>query len=270
MESFFRYISYADYYENGLRLYNAGYLSWKMQKNIHKVEIELRDLREAEGSFSIMEEDSKMMVTSINLVRGRGYAAIRIPGEKRGEKDFIPLGDKVLELAALKAFRIDFGNNRILRIPLDLPCEKNTDSLQAASTPQEDQQKKSSELSEEISKPLKEGKWQQLCSRYQMVHPFGNGKTFLSIHPEDFIILQEPYQKLIHNSFLLHGYYNYKHMILGKLDYGEEKPYYVGVPGVFYEKEKQAAGLFGFVGFEGVELPVRNGSYGYYMIEVKL
>ena len=51
---------------------------------------------------------------------------------------------------------------------------------------------------------------------------------------------------------------------------GKEAPYYIGVPGVFYEKERQAAGLFGFAGFEGVELPVKNGSYGYYMIEVKL
>jgi hypothetical protein len=129
--------------------------------------------------------------------------------------------------------------------------------------PKEDQK-------EEIPTPFKEEKWQQLCGHYPQVQPFNSGKRFLSIRPEDFIILQEQYQKLVQNSFLLHGYYNYGHMILGKLEEGKEAPYYIGVPGVFYEKERQAAGLFGFAGFEGVELPVKNGSYGYYMIEVKL
>lgn len=126
------------------------------------------------------------------------------------------------------------------------------------------------EAEEKIYPPLEEDKWQQLCKSYPQVHPFPGGKTFLSIKPEDFVLLQESYQKLVHNSFLLHGYYNYRHMILGKLEEGEEQPYYIGVPGVFYEKEKQAAGLFGFAGFEGTEYPVRNGSQGYYMIEVKL
>ena len=121
-----------------------------------------------------------------------------------------------------------------------------------------------------VHPPLEEDKWEQLCRHYPQVHPFPGGKTFVTIKPEDFIILQEKYQRLVHNSFLLHGYYNYQHMILGKLEDGEEAPYYIGVPGVFYEKEKQAAGLFGFAGFEGTEFPVRNGSFGYYMIEVKL
>lgn len=121
-----------------------------------------------------------------------------------------------------------------------------------------------------VHPPLKEDKWEQLCRHFPQVHPFPGGKTFVTIKPEDFIILQEKYQRLVNNSFLLHGYYNYQHMILGKLEDGEAAPYYVGVPGVFYEKEKQAAGLFGFAGFEGTEFPVRNGSFGYYMIEVKL
>ncbi|MBQ9989346.1 MAG: hypothetical protein IJP31_00140 [Lachnospiraceae bacterium] len=126
------------------------------------------------------------------------------------------------------------------------------------------------ETTEKVHLPLEEDKWQQLCRSYPQVHPFPGGRTFLSIRPEDFVLLQENYQKLVHNSFLLHGYYNYRHMILGKLEEGEEQPYYIGVPGLFYEKEKQAAGLFGFAGFEGTEYPVRNGSQGYYMIEVKI
>ena len=122
----------------------------------------------------------------------------------------------------------------------------------------------------EIIEPIYEDKWQQLCKEYPNVHPFPNNEIFLSIKPEDFIILQQGYQKLVHNSFLLHGFYNYGHMILGKLSKEGEAPVYIGVPGVYYEREKQAAQMFGFVGFESTEQPVQTGSYGYYMIEVEI
>jgi hypothetical protein len=118
--------------------------------------------------------------------------------------------------------------------------------------------------------PLSEDKWQQLCRQYPVVHPFPGGGEFLSIQPKDFVILRQGYQKLVHNSFLLHGYYNYRCMILGKLGEGEKAPYYLGVPGVYYERERQAAQMFGFAGFESTENPVQNGSYGYYMIEVEI
>lgn len=120
-----------------------------------------------------------------------------------------------------------------------------------------------------IEKPLPEDKWNQLCLKYNLVHPFPQEEGFLTITLKDFIILQEGYQKLVHNSFLLHGYYNYGHIILGKLKEEKDK-YYIGVPGVYYEQEKKAARMFGFVGFEGVDKIVEKGSYGYYMIEVKL
>ena len=76
--------------------------------------------------------------------------------------------------------------------------------------------------------------------------------------------------RLANNSFLLHGFYNYGHMILGKLSEDEKTPIYIGVPGVYYEQEKRAAQMFGFVGFESTEHPVQAGSYGYYMIEVEI
>lgn len=121
-----------------------------------------------------------------------------------------------------------------------------------------------------IIEPVHDDKWQQLCKKYQKVHPFSSNKVFLSIKPEDFIILQQEYQKLVNNSFLLHGFYNYGHMILGKLSEEEKAPVYIGVPGVYYEREKQAARMFGFSGFESTEHPVQAGSYGYYMIEVEI
>ena len=55
--------------------------------------------------------------------------------------------------------------------------------------------------------------------------------------------------QLANNSFLLHGYYNYHHLAF--LQEGENL--YLGVPGVYSEKERRAAQAFGFPGFVNYE-----------------
>lgn len=113
-------------------------------------------------------------------------------------------------------------------------------------------------------------KWEQLNRIYPKIQPFGDVREYLSIAPCDFVILSERYQEMVQNSFLLHGYYNYGHLILTKIKEGIDDNYYLGVPGVYYEREKQAALLFGFEGFEGDGDAVQDGSFGYYMKRVEI
>lgn len=51
--------------------------------------------------------------------------------------------------------------------------------------------------------------------------------------------------RLANNNFLLHGYYNYHHLVL--MERGEQLM--LGVPGIYHEKEAAAAGAFGFSEF---------------------
>ena len=123
-----------------------------------------------------------------------------------------------------------------------------------------------------LLKPILGNKWGQLQSAYKSVHPFGDERIYLSIEPKDFIVLQAPYQRLVNNSFLLHGYYNYRHLILGpdeEIGTGEEICFYLGVPGTYFEREKMVAVMFGFEGFECAG-PVEVGKFGYYMRRVEL
>lgn len=121
-----------------------------------------------------------------------------------------------------------------------------------------------------ISNRLQENKWKQLTSIYPHIRPFRDERDYLSIGPGDFVILTEKYYSMANNSFLLHGYYNYKHLILSRLEKRGNIAYYVGVPGNFYEKEKQVALLFGFESFECAKEPALTGDYGYYMMKVEL
>ena len=54
-------------------------------------------------------------------------------------------------------------------------------------------------------------------------------------------------------------------MILGK-----EQDYYLGVPGVFYEREKMVELMFGFEAFECTGGNARAGEFGYYLKKVEL
>lgn len=57
--------------------------------------------------------------------------------------------------------------------------------------------------------------------------------------------------RLANNNFLLHGYYNYRHLIL--IDDGQILK--LGIPGIYHEKEARAAETFGFPEFiEGNEI----------------
>lgn len=116
---------------------------------------------------------------------------------------------------------------------------------------------------------LKEDKWEQILASYDRIHPYGDSRVYVKIAPKDFIILSSNCQHLVNNSFLLHGFYNYRYVILGR---GEKslRDYFLGVPGVFYEREKMVALMFGFEAFECEGGDPKPGDFGYYLRKVEL
>ena len=112
-------------------------------------------------------------------------------------------------------------------------------------------------------------KWEQLSSGRKRVNLMGKESDYIQITPKDMIALSGPYHSLVNNAFLLHGYYNYNHLILGPAK-GHKSTYFIGVPGNFYKQEVNAARMFGFEYFENGGDKVEVGDFGYYMKKVKL
>ncbi len=80
--------------------------------------------------------------------------------------------------------------------------------------------------------------------------------------------------RLANNSFLLHGFHNYHHLIF--MEDGEG--FWLGVPGIFHEREARAAKSFGFPRFvrvedDGLELDENeksmNDDFGYWCRRVR-
>lgn len=114
---------------------------------------------------------------------------------------------------------------------------------------------------------IKEDKWEQLLHTYEVIHPYGDERAYVRLEPKDFVIMQAKYQHLVNNSFLLHGFYNYRYLILGK---EKEDLFYLGVPGVYYDREKMVALMFGFEAFECEGGKAHPGGFGYYLRRVEL
>lgn len=293
MESFFRYISYVDYYKKGEKIKNVGFLRWKLHNSEHQIELQLKDVNCPQGKYEIKEKNTGNIIGEIIIDQGIGNFSKKFLSMSASDEMYIETFSGRLYLGDVEGFSVLLNSDEYLSVQVRF--EQGKRDAKAASenvliegieekyaepvSVKEIEYEKISNSKEkeqvihkkiEIIEPIHEDKWQQLCKEFPNVHPFPNRKIFLSIKPEDFIILQQEYQKLVHNSFLLHGFYNYGHIILGRLTEEEETPIYIGVPGVYYEQEKRAAQMFGFVGFESIEHPVQAGSYGYYMIEVEI
>ncbi|WP_270395426.1 DUF6128 domain-containing protein [Mediterraneibacter massiliensis] len=65
------------------------------------------------------------------------------------------------------------------------------------------------------------------------------------IQRSELCLLPKKFWFLANNSFLLHGYHNYNHLLLVE----EDGHYWLGVPGIYDTHEARAASLFGFPQF---------------------
>ncbi len=117
---------------------------------------------------------------------------------------------------------------------------------------------------------MKAEKWKQLWEMFPHIQPFADDREYMKLCLEDMLVLSEKYYRLVENSFLLHGYYNYGHVVLAKIYLRGQEKIGLGVPGNYYEKEAQVAVLFGFESFEPKTEPAREGDFGYYFISVDI
>lgn len=127
----------------------------------------------------------------------------------------------------------------------------------------------SKQVEQAVKVEVYENKWQQLMRGYPQVHICEGAQSIL-IKPKDIMVLREEYHGLSSNSFLLHAYYNYRQLLLFR--YKESDEYYLGVPGIYYERELRLAMMFGFEGFEAGgeegEGCDNRGRFGYFMKRV--
>lgn len=116
--------------------------------------------------------------------------------------------------------------------------------------------------------------WQELRKSYPKIQPFDyeGGSEILTIRPQDIGRLPRETWVYGNNSFLLHGYYNFRYLILVRLEnMGGTARYLLGIPGHYYSNEKYMATMFGFPNFVlSKKQPPNDGRFGYWYTELKM
>ena len=114
--------------------------------------------------------------------------------------------------------------------------------------------------------------WDRLRVTYPKVTAFecADGCEILVIKPQDIGLLPRENWVYGNNSFLLHGYYNYRYLILARLGKsGERGRYILGVPGHYGNNEKYMAAMFGFERFvRSTRQPPRDSRFGYWYTDL--
>ncbi len=270
-------IIYMNLYKDGNRLGNAGFL--KVEK------------RGKEGNLSLTVKNAPRSISGKFPVRyysGTDWKevdgiAVREGGGQWERKEEDSLEQVRLQILLPSGYLIEGTskaaeeqeeprrqNRQVEYIPVERPQPRETTVKEMTAAQETPVVQETVKTQPPMSLPpvegLKEDKWEQILDTYDQVHPYGDERTYVKLEPKDFLILSSKYQHLVNNSFLLHGFYNYRHLILGK----ENEAYYLGVPGVFYEREKMVALMFGFEAFECASGEPKAGEFGYYLRKVEL
>ncbi len=102
-----------------------------------------------------------------------------------------------------------------------------------------------------------ESTWERLIREHRLYHPFEDpAAECIQIELKNLRELPKCYWYLGNNSFLLHGFFNYHYLVVGRT--GEAR-WFIGVPGIYQRQERVMAAIFGFSEFLAVKDKEKDG-----------
>ena len=104
--------------------------------------------------------------------------------------------------------------------------------------------------------------WGRLCAAYPHFEVHGERESeCVRMELKDLKELPGKYWYMGNNSFLLHGFFNYRYLVLGKMADGS---FFIGVPGIYQRQEHVMAAIFGFPEFLSCDTGKNQNYFGYW------
>lgn len=110
-----------------------------------------------------------------------------------------------------------------------------------------------------------------ILNRFVRMYPFDDGEIAecVRLEPKDIGLLPMSAWVLGNNSFLLHSYCNFRHLLFAKMLTREGCVYLLMVPGAHNNREQQLAKMFGFEHFKcSRRRSIRDGEFGYWYVTI--
>lgn len=263
--SFIRKIIYLYEYAGNVRGENTGYAKLSQKETRLKIEIRLTE------NTHLMGEKIYLLHRDKNAVN-KGFLGTIIQDEKiiNIEKNLKETGEPKGEIVGL----IIGDESRISCAGTDdssldvLNYVREEKVVEAAEIPEEEEEEEIIQV--EIEAPHDEAyEYRKIFSSRSNMYPFEDDEmeACVQISPADFSDFPKSFWQMGSNSFLLQGYYNYRHLILaaakGKL--------YLGIPGQYHRRDKYLADMFGFHRFKGIRKKQEKlGDFGYWLMEIEV
>ena len=231
MKSFIRYLYE---YQNGKRTRNTGFVKVLEQEEATVVQIYGRGFPVAGGRtleiYLFYEEDGQCIGILMGEIRGAqaafGYKLSYTAGDVGGTERFGRIGGMLLRAengADTRYYGAVWEDEKPVDISRMIPEE---------------------EL--DVIKELKNGQnMSEEEEADQALIPEPAKDVIYKITRQELAGLPRKEWKLANNHFLLHGYYNYHHLV----SFEKEGKCWIGVPGLYFSGEQRAAGAFGFSQF---------------------
>lgn len=106
--------------------------------------------------------------------------------------------------------------------------------------------------------------YKKLYSKADYVDAFDDDYFYdcIEVTPQMLSKLPLKDKEIINNSFLIHGYYNFHHLLFGRVcDNENNTNYFIGVPGMYCNRERYMASMFGFCNFKKSHRSDYNNPY---------
>lgn len=254
-----RHMIYFSVYESGRKVRSAGYMAVFIRGEVCDIQLYYRGKEWEEGLLEpvYMFRDGTVCLGEKAEVR-EGMAATAF---RTGRRDFVQSGRSFEELEVIY---LDGETEGI--------CGGRTDGKELEEpvqilSEQEESEERKEELPERWSLATCLEQFPEVKLPYD-----GIRRKCCRIDLTDLEHLPPEWEHLKGNHFLLHGYYEYHHLIFVKLAcrYGER--FALGVPGEFCYRSRNTAETFGFYDFAPLEPGRRRGGcfgYWYYYLENK-
>lgn len=292
-----RFIRYLYEYEDGRRMRNVGFVKVDQDDSECIVHIHGKGLRlegEKELTIYLFYEKEKECIgieqgrienvnpavnyqlkyTQEDVGEPRNYFLIEgIIMENRSHRkyaavwDDMPVNVNEMRLWTPEDMEMNREESESEEVPEEMPEQED------AAASQEEAQEEPEEAAEEEESASEQSEMEGQEQTAESVCEEPERKC-TKIQRQDIARLPRCEWKLSNNSFLLHGYYNYHHLILIE----ENENTWLGVPGIYHPKEAKAAESLGFPQFikaETVDIDLDDGErndgeeFGYWCRHVR-
>lgn len=235
MKSFIRYLYE---YQNGKRTRNTGFVKALEQTDTAEIQIYGRGFPVAGGRtleiYLFYEEDGKCIGIRMGEIRGAqaafGYKLSYTTDDVGGDGQFGKIGGMILRTgngADAGYYGAVWDEARPVDVSRMITEDKNTDAVRKSkSNPNVPEERNSQNANSDLP-------------------PKTTKDIIYKITRQELAGLPRKEWKLANNHFLLHGYYNYHHLV----SFEKEGKCWIGVPGLYFSGEQRAAGAFGFSQF---------------------